>query len=239
MVSAYLLTIAITVVTALHYISVIRPFAYEIPVLSVVAMLLLGTLHWVGVRELPRVALAMAIAALACEAALVVGGAGAGAEASLAGVLDQPQGHGRAALDRDGDRVRGGVAGVLGPGVAGAAGARAARAAAARAAHRGGAGGRQPGGDGADVHGHRGRGGAGERDRPAPRAAGGRRAGLRRAGAADRGVADGRRVPAGRRQRRLHRLLQRLQGGRRARLPAGGAGGAPQALRDAARARSS
>ena len=71
MVSAYLLTIAITVVTALHYISVIRPFAYEIPVLSVAALLLLGTLHWVGVRELPRVALAMAIAALVCEAALV------------------------------------------------------------------------------------------------------------------------------------------------------------------------
>jgi amino acid transporter len=71
MVSAYLLTIAITVVTALHYISVIRPFAYEIPVLSVAALLLLGTLHWVGVRELPRVALSMAIAALACEAALV------------------------------------------------------------------------------------------------------------------------------------------------------------------------
>src|SRR5215212_6077791 len=38
MVSAYLLTIAITVVTALHYVSVIRPFAYEIPVLSVAAL---------------------------------------------------------------------------------------------------------------------------------------------------------------------------------------------------------
>jgi amino acid transporter len=71
MVSAYLLTIALSVVTALHYIAVIRPFAYEIPVLSVVAILGLGTLHWVGVRELPRVALALAIAALACEAALV------------------------------------------------------------------------------------------------------------------------------------------------------------------------
>src|SRR5204863_78238 len=57
MVSAYLLTIAISVVTALHYIAAIRPFAHEIPVLSVVAILLLGTLHWVGVRELPRVAL--------------------------------------------------------------------------------------------------------------------------------------------------------------------------------------
>jgi amino acid transporter len=72
MVSAYLLTIAISVVTALHYIAVIRPFAHEIPVLSVVALLLLGSLHWVGVRELPRLALAMALAALACEGALVV-----------------------------------------------------------------------------------------------------------------------------------------------------------------------
>ena len=72
MVSAYLLTIAISVVTALHYIAVIRPFAYEIPVLSVAAILLMGSLHWVGVRELPRLALAMGLAALACEAALVV-----------------------------------------------------------------------------------------------------------------------------------------------------------------------
>ena len=71
MVSAYLLTIAISVVTALHYIAAVRPFAHEIPVLSVVAILLLGTLHWVGVRELPRVALALAIAALVCEGALV------------------------------------------------------------------------------------------------------------------------------------------------------------------------
>jgi amino acid transporter len=72
MVSAYLITIAISVVTALHYIAVIRPFAHEIPVLSVAAILLLGTLHWVGVRELPRVALALGVAALACEVVLGV-----------------------------------------------------------------------------------------------------------------------------------------------------------------------
>jgi len=71
MVSAYLLTITIAVVTALHYIAAIRPFRYEIPVLSVVALLMLGTLHWVGVRELPRVALALALAALGSEGALV------------------------------------------------------------------------------------------------------------------------------------------------------------------------
>jgi amino acid transporter len=71
MVSAYLLTIAISVVTALHYIAAIQPFAYEIPVLSVVALLFLGFLHWIGVRELARLALAMAIAALVFEGGLV------------------------------------------------------------------------------------------------------------------------------------------------------------------------
>jgi amino acid transporter/nucleotide-binding universal stress UspA family protein len=70
MVSAYLLTITISVVTALHYIAAIRPFAHEIPVLSVAALLLLGTLHWVGVRELPRVALALGVAALVGEGLL-------------------------------------------------------------------------------------------------------------------------------------------------------------------------
>ncbi len=71
MVSAYLLTIAISVVTALHYIAAIRPFAYEIPVLSVAALLAIGFLHWIGVREVARVALAMAMAALVFEGGLV------------------------------------------------------------------------------------------------------------------------------------------------------------------------
>ena len=72
MVSAYLLTITISVVTALHYIAAIRPFAYEIPLLSVVALLGLGFLNWIGVRELSRLALAFAISSLVVEAALVV-----------------------------------------------------------------------------------------------------------------------------------------------------------------------
>jgi amino acid transporter len=72
MVSAYLLTIAISVVTALHYIAAIHPFAYEIPLLSVVALLGLGFLNWIGVRELSRLALAFAISSLIVEAALVV-----------------------------------------------------------------------------------------------------------------------------------------------------------------------
>lgn len=71
MVSAYLLTIAISVVTALHYVAAIHPFPYEIPVLSVLAILLLGFLQWVGVRELARAALALALGALVVEAVLV------------------------------------------------------------------------------------------------------------------------------------------------------------------------
>jgi amino acid transporter/nucleotide-binding universal stress UspA family protein len=71
MVSAYLLTIAISVVTALHYIAAIRPFPYEIPVLSVLALLVLGFLQWIGVRELSRLALALAVATLIFEGGLV------------------------------------------------------------------------------------------------------------------------------------------------------------------------
>ncbi len=71
MVSAYLLTIGISVVTALHYIAAIEPFRYEIPILSVVAILLLGGLHWIGMRELARLALGLAIASLVFEGGVV------------------------------------------------------------------------------------------------------------------------------------------------------------------------
>ena len=72
MVSSYLLTIALSAVTALHYIAIIRPFAYEIPLLSVAAILVLGFMHWIGVRELARLALVLGLTAVACEVALVV-----------------------------------------------------------------------------------------------------------------------------------------------------------------------
>lgn len=71
MVSAYLLTIAISVVTALHYIAALRAFPYEIPVLSVVALLGLGFLNWIGVRELAHLALTVAVAALVVQGILV------------------------------------------------------------------------------------------------------------------------------------------------------------------------
>ena len=74
MVSAYLLTIAISVVTALHYIAVIRPFALRDPgAVGRRDAAARGRCTGSGVRELPRVALAMAMAALVCE-----GGAGRG-----------------------------------------------------------------------------------------------------------------------------------------------------------------
>ncbi len=235
MVSAYLLTIAITVVTALHYISVIRPFAYEIPVLSVAALLLLGTLHWVGVRELPRVALAMAIAALACEAALVwavlaqvpklhwpvfwtsfkdmtgqrwTETATGFAAAWLAFSGLESLGQLAPALREPRRRVLRIVAVLVV--VSLVVTVPMFTVIAVEAAQASGIG-----------------------PHPALLAAVAQAYGGRALLIAVSLI--GRRLPAGRRQRRLHRLLQRLQGGRRAGLPAGGAGGAPQALRDAAR----
>ena len=71
MVSAYLLTITISVVSALHYIAALHPWPHEIPVLSVVAILLLGFLHWIGIRELARVALILGLATLVVEGTLI------------------------------------------------------------------------------------------------------------------------------------------------------------------------
>jgi amino acid transporter len=71
MVSAYLITISISVVTALHYIAVLAPFPHEIEILSVFAILLLGFLHWIGIRELARLALLLGLAALTVQGILV------------------------------------------------------------------------------------------------------------------------------------------------------------------------
>ena len=71
MISAYLVTISISVVSALHYIAALRPWPHEIGVLSAVAIVVLGFLHWIGIRELARLALVLALAALAVQATLV------------------------------------------------------------------------------------------------------------------------------------------------------------------------
>ncbi|HET6147569.1 MAG TPA: universal stress protein [Polyangia bacterium] len=71
MVSAYLLTITISIVSALHYVAALHPFPHEIPVLSVLAILVLGFLHWIGIRELARVALVLSLATLVVEGTLI------------------------------------------------------------------------------------------------------------------------------------------------------------------------
>jgi amino acid transporter len=72
MVSAYLITINISVVSALQYIAVLHPWPHEIEILSVFAILVLGFLNWIGIRELARLALVLVLATLAVEALLVV-----------------------------------------------------------------------------------------------------------------------------------------------------------------------
>jgi amino acid transporter/nucleotide-binding universal stress UspA family protein len=71
MVSAYLLTIALSVVSAFHYIAALHPFPHEIQILSVVAILFLGFLHWIGIRDLARLALALSLATLVVEGTLI------------------------------------------------------------------------------------------------------------------------------------------------------------------------
>ncbi|MEA2696466.1 MAG: hypothetical protein QOI66_737 [Myxococcales bacterium] len=71
MVSAYLVTISIAVVSALHYIAALRPWPHEIEILSAVAILFLGFLHWIGIRELARLALVLGLVALVVQATLV------------------------------------------------------------------------------------------------------------------------------------------------------------------------
>src|SRR5215471_2615470 len=71
MVSAYLVTITISVVSALHYLAALAPFPHEIPILSVIGILILGFLHWIGIRELARLALILGLATLTVEGTLV------------------------------------------------------------------------------------------------------------------------------------------------------------------------
>jgi len=71
MVSAYLLTIVISVVSALNYVAALHPWPHEIPILSLVAILAMGFLHWIGMRELGRLALVLGLATLVVEGTLV------------------------------------------------------------------------------------------------------------------------------------------------------------------------
>ncbi len=65
MVSAYLIAIALTVVTAMHYIATLDPpWTHDVRLLSVLGILVVGFVSWIGVRGLARLALVAAIAAL-------------------------------------------------------------------------------------------------------------------------------------------------------------------------------
>lgn len=73
MVSAYLIAIALAVVTAMHYIAAVRPrWPHDTLLFSIVAILLLGYASWVGVRAVARLALLASLAALAAHGALLV-----------------------------------------------------------------------------------------------------------------------------------------------------------------------
>ncbi len=73
MVSAYFLTIALSVVTAMHYLAALHAqFPNEVPILSGACILLLGVLSWVGIRVTARLILVAAVAAVAVHGALLV-----------------------------------------------------------------------------------------------------------------------------------------------------------------------
>jgi amino acid transporter/nucleotide-binding universal stress UspA family protein len=72
MISAYLLTIALSVVTAMNYLATINPFWPDRALVSsLVAILIIGGLSWSGPRMVARLALLGGVAALAVHAWLV------------------------------------------------------------------------------------------------------------------------------------------------------------------------
>jgi amino acid transporter len=73
MVSAYLIAIALTVVTAMHYIAALAPpWAHRIRIFSFGGVLVVGLASWAGVRGVARMTLIAALAALAVHVALLV-----------------------------------------------------------------------------------------------------------------------------------------------------------------------
>ena len=69
MISAYLLTIALSTVTAMHYLATINPFWPDRALVSsLVAILIIGLLSWSGPRLVARMALVAGVAAMAAHA---------------------------------------------------------------------------------------------------------------------------------------------------------------------------
>jgi amino acid transporter/nucleotide-binding universal stress UspA family protein len=72
MVSAYLIAIALTVVTAAHYLATLHPpWPFSVPVFSLAAVLFVGFASWIGVREVARLTLVVAVAAFGVHIALL------------------------------------------------------------------------------------------------------------------------------------------------------------------------
>src|SRR3954462_5350213 len=72
MVSAYLIAIALTVVTAGHYLATLHPpWPFSVRIFAVAAVLFIGFASWIGVRGVARLTLVAALAALGVHIALL------------------------------------------------------------------------------------------------------------------------------------------------------------------------
>ena len=72
MVSAYLIAIAITVVTAMHYLAALKPpWPHNVQVFSIGAVVFVGFASWIGIRGIARLTLVASVAALAAHVALL------------------------------------------------------------------------------------------------------------------------------------------------------------------------
>jgi amino acid transporter/nucleotide-binding universal stress UspA family protein len=73
MVSAYLIAIALTVVTAMHYIAALNPpWPHGVRLFSIAGVLFVGFASWVGVRGVARMVLVVSVAALAAHVSLLI-----------------------------------------------------------------------------------------------------------------------------------------------------------------------
>ena len=73
MVSAYLIAIALTVVTAMHYIAALNPpWPHGVRLFSIAGVIFVGFASWVGVRGVARMTVVVALAALVAHVALLV-----------------------------------------------------------------------------------------------------------------------------------------------------------------------
>jgi amino acid transporter len=73
MVSAYLIAIALTVVTAMHYVAALNPpWPHGVRLFSIIGVVFVGVSSWVGARGVARIILVLSLAALAAHGALLV-----------------------------------------------------------------------------------------------------------------------------------------------------------------------